>query len=809
MFPRLVPILVFLTSLSLVGAELGEAERKFLTAHAPEVLKIIKEAEEEDHEDVLEEAAERVEGMREEFAEIKKEHGEEFANLVMQEIECEIRLEYLVWQLEEREIGEGAAFFRLRKIMEKRLEVEFAITREEIKHLRAGGEKEEADEVAAELKEREKNPRRELREMLREFEEEWEGGGEEEEEELPELEEALPEGEIYLPPPAGKVPKVDELAGVKFDFEQHVLPALETYCFDCHDAASAKGDIDLESALTEKPLVRNRALWENVAERIRNGDMPPKKKEQPSAEEKLQLRAWLAKEVDHFDYASVRNPGFLPGRRFTREEYNRTIRDLLGMDLRPADQFPMDFSGTSGFSNSANTLFLATAHLDRYLTSADLVVDQVRKNPEAWQQLLGKETPKAALARFAKRAYRRPLTAKERAQVEDRFAVAKKKGLSEDDALAEAFKFVLVTPHFLLRVEDGGNRSKNDQPVGAYDLATRLSYFLWASTPDDDLLTAAGSNRLSDAKGIGAQVERLMDDPKSRALGDIFAGEWLGTHNVGPRIRKDPIDNPWCTESLMKAMRDESALFVHSLIKDNAPVARLLDARYTFLNEELAKYYRIPGVKGEKMRRVELKSEERGGIFGHASVLAATSFPDRTSPVVRGTWILTTLLGTPPPPPPPNVPEIEGEGNSPRGVRTLRQRLQRHREAANCAGCHSQIDPLGFALENYGEFGQWRRGVDNHGTLPNGARFRGAAGLKLALIDTRLDDLGTQVIRKMLAYGLGRQLEFYDEATVLRIAAKLKPAGYPMRAMVKEIALSYPFTTKRPPQPGTATKEQP
>jgi hypothetical protein len=186
-------------------------------------------------------------------------------------------------------------------------------------------------------------------------------------------------------------------------------------------------------------------------------------------------------------------------------------------------------------------------------------------------------------------------------------------------------------------------------------------------------------------------------------------------------------------------------------------------------------------------------------LLGQASVLATTSYPDRTSPVVRGAWILQTLLGTPPPPPPPNVDEIEVEGRGRKAALTLRKNLERHRDSKQCSGCHSQIDPLGFALENYAEFGQWRNDVDSRGTLPNGASFQGPTGLKLALIDNRLDDLGSQVIRKMLAYALGRQLEYYDEAVVLEIATKLKPEGYPLRDIVIEITNSYPFTTRRLP----------
>ena len=606
-------------------------------------------------------------------------------------------------------------------------------------------------------------------------------------------------------PPDHQTDEENILADISINFPDSIVPLLNTYCMDCHDTEHAEGDIDLESALQRTPLVRNRLLWENVDARIRNHDMPPRKNSQPTSNERLQLRAWLHQEIVQFDYSKVRNPGIVPGRRLSREEYNRTIRDLVGLDVRPADQFPMDFTGTSGFSNSANTLYLQSTHLDRYVTAAEEVIDTVRANPAAWQRLIiepkiffaAEQTdsgPHSTIRRFMHRAYRRPPTASELNAAMSRHANGLKKG--EEFALAEAFKFILISPAFLMRIESSPTDS-GDQLVSDHDLASRLSYFIWASMPDDALLHAAANGQLQTSGGRQQQVKRLLADPRSRSLGDLFAGEWLGIDDLGPRIRKDPTDHPWCTESLMKAMREETALFVHSLIQDNAPVARLLDADYTFINEELAHFYRLPGVEGRHMRRVSLTSNQRGGLFGNASVLAITSFPERTSPVVRGAWILETLLGTPPPPPPPNVPEIDVEGSSPRAVRTLRARLERHRTSPKCAGCHDQIDPLGFALENYAEFGQWRSGVDNHGTLPDGATFSGPSGLKKALIDTRLDNLGRQVIRKMLSYALGRQLEYYDEAVVREIAAELKVSGYPMQELVLAIADSYPMLYKR------------
>ena len=777
------------------GQILEKDEAAFLRQRAPRLLAVIEEAQREQYPEILEETSHWVETLREEWEEARGD-GETWAELMVGQMANETALEFLTWKLEEGKIRKSAMELQLRILMEEQLDIINGIDRQEIAWAMEEGEEEEIADLVEELEWRSKNAKRAVDEMTAGFLRRIERDKGQKNRDPAD---GIAEGEIYIPPPK-EVKDQSVLDGVKYDYSRHIAATLQTYCFDCHDKETAKGDLDLETALTERPLVRNRLLWENVAERVKNGDMPPAKKPQPGQHQRLQVRAWLAKEIDRFDYSTVRNPGYLPARRLTREEYNRTIRDLLGLDLRPADQFPMDFSGTSGFSNSANTLFLATAHLDRYMTSAEWVIDMVRKNPKAWSRLVGNGPSEQALRRFVRRAYRRPPSKQELSEVMTRFAVARKDGYSEQDALAQAFKLVLISPHFLLRVEQGGETGK-DLPVSPYDYATRLSYFLWASAPDEKLLSAAATGKLLSREDRSDSIDAMLADPRSRALGEIFAGEWLGTHNVGPRIRKDPIDNPWCTESLMAAMRNETAWFVHSLILENAPVARLIDAKYTFLNSELARFYRISGVSGDEMQRVELKTNQRGGILGNASVLAVTSFPNRTSPVVRGTWILSTLLGTPPPPPPPNVPEIEVEGRSKKAVRTLRQKLELHRESKKCAGCHSQIDPLGFGLENYAEFGQWRDGVDNHGILPNGAKFRGPSGLKIALKKTRIDALGSQVIRKMLAYGLGRQLEYYDEAVVREIAAKLKPAGYPMGDMVKEIANSYPFTTKRLPAP--------
>ena len=244
----------------------------------------------------------------------------------------------------------------------------------------------------------------------------------------------------------------------------------------------------------------------------------------------------------------------------------------------------------------------------------------------------------------------------------------------------------------------------------------------------------------------------------------------------------------------MKAMREETARFVHSLIIENAPVVRLIDARYTFLNEELARFYRIPGVKGEEMRRVPLETSRRGGLLGHASVLAATSFPDRTSPVVRGTWILSTLLGTPPPPPPPNVPEIDVDERGREGVRNLRQQLERHRQSARCAGCHSRIDPLGFALLKYeSQNFNPKSTADTSGQLPNGEKFEDFTGLKKVLLTTRREQIIRNIVERTLSYALCRKLKLHDRPTVDRIVKTLSESDGTWQDLVREITVSLPF----------------
>lgn len=629
----------------------------------------------------------------------------------------------------------------------------------------------------------------------------------------PDAEEPVQIDSSHLPIP------VTEESLARYDgagFQNEVVPLLNTYCIECHGNDSSSGELNIEKMITQRPLVINREQWINVIEQAKNRVMPPEDATQPNEEERAELVLTLHKAIYDFDYSQIKDPGFESARRLTHQEYDNTIRDLFGVELRRAQEFPSDLAGRSGFNNSANTLFMQPLLMERYMGAADDVVAALLPDhPETDQQkkvyasvfFTRARTPndeprvaKAVLGRFLSRAFRRPLTNKELDRVESQYAHARAQGLGHDESIKGMIRTALISPNFLLKAESRPD-SDGEHRINEWELASRLSYFIWASMPDQELFDLAAASQLHNPEVLKKQVDRMINDPKSETLGTIFAAQWLGSQHLGTRMRLDPIDNPWCTESLMEAMRNETAMFFHTLIIDNEPISRLIDADFTFLNSELAKLYKISGIRGEQMRRVQLDTDKRGGILGHGSLLAVTSFPYRTSPVVRGKWVLDTVLGTPPPPPPPNVSEFPEEIAENERL-SIRQKLEMHRKAPNCYACHSQMDPLGLSMENYDWFGRWRerygrRRIDVSGTLPDGTEFEGLAGLKRVLVEQRSPELVRQVATKMLSYGLGRQLEYYDEPALRTIIANVKKDGSRFRSLIHEVVASYPFQYKK------------
>lgn len=612
-------------------------------------------------------------------------------------------------------------------------------------------------------------------------------------------------------------------AAAQLDFDTEILPRLKTACFDCHDQDASSGDLNLEALVAKRPFVVNRTDWLNVIEQLKVSSMPPADAEQPTDADRRAVLGWLTDQIENFDYTTIRRAGVVPAKRLTHDEYNNTVRDLVGIDLRPADRFPTDLTASSGFENSANSLFIQPVTLERYVGAAEAIVQTAwpmaptsKEHESAWRRLLGdirdfgsQENVKQIIQQFASRAYRRPVEQEELASLLKYFDHRRSKGDSAEAAVREVLQVILVSPNFLIRAESAPHEAKKVS-VSDWELAGRLSYFLWASMPDDELFELARSGRLHEPTVLAQQVERMLTDVKSASLGNLFAAQWLGFAELD-RVQRDQIDNPWATDSLVQAMKNESAMLFNSLVQRNGSIDRMLDADYTFLNEELAKHYRIEGVSGSEMRRVSLSETPRRGVLGHGSILATTSLPRRTSPVLRGNWILTTLLGTPPPPPPPNVSEFD-ERVAENDRLSQRQKLELHRANPRCYACHSQIDPLGFALEEFEWFGRYRperrgRPVDSVGRLPGGTQFRGLKGLSETLLKEHSSDLAEQLTRKMLAYALGRQLEYYDEATVQELTNELQADQRRVRTLIRAIVQSDTFLAKQGPQESRAQRD--
>ena len=406
------------------------------------------------------------------------------------------------------------------------------------------------------------------------------------------------------------------------------------------------------------------------------------------------------------------------------------------------------------------------------------------------------------LGKLARRAYRRPVDGGDVEALLDFFRAGRRDG-GFDDGIQFALERMLVDPEFLFRIE----RDPDDVAPGtAYrlgdlELASRLSFFLWSSIPDDELLEAAADGRLGDPAELERQTRRLLADARSKALVDNFASQWLRLRNLESQERESA-DYPEFDENLREAFRRETELFVEDNIRENRSLLELLSANYTFVNERLARHYGIRGIYGDRFRRVTLDPDHpRGGLLGHGGLLMVTSYPNRTSPVVRGKWLLETILGAPPPEPPPNVPGLpdRGEGGEPASVR---ERLERHRANPACAGCHAPMDPLGFALENFDAIGTWRatseagQPIDASATMPGGAAFEGPAGLRRVLL-SRGEDFAATVTEKLLAYALGRGLEYTDRPAVRRILRDAAGDDYRWSSIVLGIAKSTPFQWRR------------
>lgn len=734
--------------------------------------------------------------------------------------------------------------------------------------------------------------------------------------------------------------------------EDRVKPFFASYCVDCHSGDEAKAGLRFEEFPKIEDFVKEGPHWQKVVSQIQAKGMPPAESDQPSDEDRAAVSAWLAHAATNIDCSKPQTPGRPTIRRLNRVEYNNTVRDLLGIDFKPADDFPADDVG-EGFDNIGDVLSISPILIEKYLNAAETIASRaifvkepikaterrfegegsratapggtaddgksqrLTSNGELYRSIkfqstgdyefriraygeqggdgvakaalkIDNEDPiefdvpataeepgiykftttvkegkrrvavafindffqkevdgkpaidrnlvidyfevagptkledkplpqshlkvifrpiepatkeqdiRAILERFALRAYRRPPTSEEIDRLRAIVALAEEGGEPIERGIQLAVGAVLVSPYFLFKVElDDPAQPDRVRELNDYELATRLSYFLWSSMPDDELLKLAAQGKLRDESVLRKQVERMIADKSSDAFVENFAGQWLQLRNLEIR-QPDPNRFPKFNEELRSAMRKETELFFASVLREGRSVGDFITGDYTFVNEKLAKHYGIADVKGKEFRRVELKGLPRSGVLTQASILLLTSDPTRTSPVKRGKWVMETILGTPPATPPANVPEIEKQ----KLTGTLRQQMEQHRINPACATCHALMDPLGFGLENFDAIGAWRDKegeypIDASGKLPDGADFNGPKDLT-KILSRQQEPFLHSLTEKMLTYALGRGLAYYDACEVRSITSAVGADNGKLATLVWEIVRSRPFRMRGP-----------
>lgn len=757
-------------------------------------------------------------------------------------------------------------------------------------------------------------------------------------------------GWIHAQEPAAVAPAKPDIEQL---YRDQAVPFLKKYCLDCHGPAKQESDVAFHKYQSAESVAADGKTWQTVLEMLRSGAMPPDDKPQPSPEEREQFIKWTEATIYHIDCNGPPDPGRVTIRRLNRAEYNNTVRDLLGIDFRPADDFPSDDVG-SGFDNIGDVLSLPPLLMEKYLSAAETIAErtivtqamsqtqrregdalqgegaaqitgdgawginsvglvkgefeiprdgeyQIRaiaggdqagkepvemelrlddkkvktfavsvsrrkmrnyeiktrlsqgkhllsavftndfydpKNPDpkqrdrnlhvqaleivgpldvkldefpaAHRQLIleipGDNTPLAAAARtnlkpLLSRAFRRKVTEEE----VTRFVGLVEKSVSQGDTFEQGMQValtgVLVSPHFLFRVERDTNPddSAAQHELADYELASRLSYFLWSSLPDNELFADATNGDLRKDQVLDAHIRRMLQDPRSDALVQNFAMQWLNLRLLDA-VSPDPKVFPEFSNELKGDMKRETELFVREIIHEDQSILKFLDGDFTYVNERLAKHYGILSIFGSDFQRVTFKDGRRAGVLTQASVLTLTSNPGRTSPVKRGKWILENILGSPPPNPPPDVPNLEAtQKASPQA--SLRQQLELHRQNAVCASCHKTMDALGFGLENFDATGRWREKdgefpIDASAALPGGDKFTGPAEL-VSVLKKRQREFARCLTEKLLTYALGRGLVFYDRCAVDKIVEAVEKDNYRFSTLVVEIAHSDPFRKRR------------
>ncbi len=607
----------------------------------------------------------------------------------------------------------------------------------------------------------------------------------------------------------------------------------EKHCFSCHHDTKRSGGVSIKSFFMgindfESRIVRGGKLWTSIIQQVQSGEMPPAG-EPPMTHQEREAFVHSVNTLLVRSLAS-NDPGRVVIRRLSHTEYEHSIFNLVGVDFDAKANFPSDGSGGAGFDNFPNTLFLTPLKMERYYDAAEEIMDIAYGDPQLWGKIVSKpyqdnfwnriinwftrlfsgknavekhvKAAEEVILPFTSNAFRRFIKPEEKQTYLTLFKEVYA-GTPEKDrfnlAIKETLKAVLISPNFLYRYEE-------EQPINHayalsnFELASRLSFFLWSTFPDQELFEVAYRENLQDPVVLRKQVKRMLKDEKSKHFSESFATQWFGVSRFKEENTADPERYPEMTPSLRTAMYDELVEFFHHVLTESQNFLDLIDSDYTFLNEELANHYGIPGVKGDAIRKVELKDRSRGGILGMGSILTSTSLPIRTSPVLRGKWVLEEILGTPAPPPPPDAGELPEEEAAAENA-SIRELLTIHRSKTACISCHQKMDPIGFGLENFDAVGRWR---DSYGqedpiiawdTLPSGEIFNGPAELKKILV-TKNELFARRISEKTFTYAIGRNVEFKDELYIKELMKNLIKNDFNTEQFIIALAISHPFRYK-------------
>ena len=585
---------------------------------------------------------------------------------------------------------------------------------------------------------------------------------------------------------------------------------LQQYCVNCHQAAV--GGFALKQVSTPESFRAASHKWTSLANRVRNGEMPPKGAPAPALEAREHFTKW----VDQTVHAEVCGAGPVqasraPIRRLNRDEYTATLRDLLDLHMDIGASLPIDGAGGEGFDNAAETLFLSPLHAEKYMAAAKFAMDFAGREFKSRHNIVVAKpgpgvTPQQAARRifqnFLPRAFRRPITDADLLPYLALFEEARKQGQPFEPAIFFSLRGALVSPLFLFRTE-AQNTAPAPRLIDQYAMASRLSYFLWGTMPDDLLTDLAMAGKLQDPAVLKKLIGLMLRNDRSLEFSRRFTEQWLHTREImGDKAPDAKLFPAYAAdEDLRSDIRLQPVLFLRELFVQNLSLLNLIDSDHTIGTRHLNKLYDVKMPLNQNANTQPQwvpvpEGSRRGGLLGMGAVLTVSSYPYRTSPVLRGAWILDTLLGTPPPPPPPDVPVLEAEKPG-EPARTVRARLTQHRANAVCASCHSRIDPLGFALENYDVLGRWRDSeagvpVDSSGELADGTKVNGPDALRKVLLD-RKDLVIRNLTNRMLGYALGRGLTLADSCAVDQIVTEVRNNDYRAQSLIEAIVTSVPF----------------